>query len=56
MGKKLEDSIGSTGDRGLAEAVTAGGWGCGEELRGLWCGLSREAGGPWSAAVRVYVR
>lgn len=47
VGKDIEDAVGSTGDRGLAEAVAAGGRGCGEELGGLWSGL---AGGVWSAA------
>ena len=49
--KKIEDAVGSTGGRGRAEAAAAGGRGCREELRGLWCGLGREFGGPWGAAL-----
>lgn len=48
MGNDLGDTVGSTGERGIAEAVAAEG--SGEELRGLWCGLGMEVGRSWGTA------
>lgn len=33
--RDIEDAVGSRGERGIAETITAGGWGHGEELRGF---------------------